>query len=102
MDNFEYACIARKEPTNRREKKLVFKELDKNLEIFLNIEAEFLEQLLLEDENDNSYQDLYKHYLHKWNQTIEYLYNNKKFKYTLPNGTYFKDKFGPVEKEKVN
>ena len=95
------ACYANKEPVNRKEKKLIFGELDRNLENYLDLETEFLEKVF--DPEMRSYNDLYTKYLTKWNFLTDCIEKLKRFKYTSPNRSYFLDLYKPVEKEvKVN
>ena len=92
------ACYAEREPLNRREKKLVYGELDRNLSDYLDLETEFLEMMF--DPSIESYNVLYTKYLRKWTFLTDCIRKTNRFKYTYPNTSYFTDLYKPVEKEK--
>ena len=88
----------KKVPTNRRKRRELFKELTKNSEELRSFEINFLDALFDEDGlfNNYDYNDLYKHFLNEYTNSINKMIEFNRFKVTIPNKKYFSQIFKPV------
>ena len=86
------------QPTSRREKRNVIKEIERNFERLKKIEIGFCVALFAGDYS--AYNEIYAIYLEKWNKEIALMLATRRFKYTLPQMDYFIDSYKPRETDK--
>ncbi|MCH9621039.1 MAG: hypothetical protein S4CHLAM20_04530 [Chlamydiia bacterium] len=88
-----------KEPSNRREKREMEKELKGVWGRLTEVETKFMEDLFNPEFESAgvTYQDLYNHYILQYKSICEWIKHNKKHKWILINKNYIVDNYKPVE-----
>ena len=84
------------EPKNREQRRKVEKEIQKALPVFVQIEQDFLQELF-DEENQNSYKDIYTRHLEHWNKTIDEWIKLKRLKCVFVNRFYLEEQYKPIE-----
>jgi len=85
-------------PANRKQKRRVIQELNRNIGRFFDVEDHFLGEMYFD--NGVSYKETYDFYLSEWINRCKKMNEMKAFRYTQANPDFIQQMYYPMERER--